>query len=137
MVGYLNGASAPARWHTGDMGHFKDGHLVIDGRKDALLITGAGRNISPEWVEQRVNADPRIVSSALCLRDDDTLVLIVATMAPVTLDEISRKLADLPDYARPKEVIFASPKEPGLLFPVGTPNRKFAKDLVNAKNALA
>ena len=135
MEGYLNGAPTPARWHTGDLGHFKDGHLVIDGRKDTLLITGAGRNISPEWVEQRVNADPRIVSSALCLRDDDSLVLIVATMAPITSLEISHTLADLPDYARPKEVIFLSPKEPGLLFPVGTPNRKIAKHLVNATNA--
>lgn len=134
MVGYLNGDPAPERWHTGDLGHFRDGHLVIDGRKDALLVTGAGRNISPEWVEQRVNADPRIVSSALCLRDNDgALVLIVAAAAPVPVTEIATYLADLPDYARPGDVIFVSPSEPDFLFPVGTPNRKTAQKLVNMR----
>jgi len=133
MVGYLNGDPAPERWHTGDLGHFRDGHLVIDGRKDALLVTSAGRNISPEWVEQRVNVDPRIVSSALSLRDKDgALVLIIAMAATVLLEEVATYLVDLPDYARPKDVIFVSPKEPDFLFPVGTPNRKTAQKLANS-----
>ena len=43
---------------------------VRDEFFDALIVTGAGRNISPEWVEQRINADPRVVSSALGLHED-------------------------------------------------------------------
>jgi len=134
MVGYLNGDAAPARWHTGDMGHFDGDRLFIDGRKDALLVTGAGRNISPEWVEQRVNADPRIISSALGLRaPDGALVLIVVAIAAVTPVEIAAMLRDLPAYATPAEVILVDPSEPGLLFPVGTPNRAVAQSLINTR----
>jgi long-subunit acyl-CoA synthetase (AMP-forming) len=136
MVGYLNGKTAPVRWHTGDLGHFEGDRLVIDGRKDALLVTGAGRNISPEWVEQRVNADPRIVSSALSIRGDDgALVLIVAAATSITCNDLIPHLADLPDYARPQAVIFVSPTEPDFLFPVGTPNRKIAQKLVDSRTA--
>lgn len=137
MTGYLNGTAAPNRWHTGDLGHFKGSRLVIDGRKDALLVTGAGRNISPEWVEQRVNADPRILSSALSLRGSDgALVLIVVAIAPLGPSDILDHVADLPIYARPDAVILTDPSEPDLLFPAGTPNRAVAAALVNAHSAL-
>ncbi len=136
MTGYLNADPAPEVWRTGDMGHFEGDCLVIDGRKDALLVTGAGRNISPEWVEQRVNADPRIIGSALGLRDSDgALVLIVAAAGPVALSEITALLGDLPDYARPSAVIMADPSEPELFFPVGTPNRKTATQIINTRAA--
>ncbi|MFT7596344.1 MAG: acyl-CoA synthetase (AMP-forming)/AMP-acid ligase II, partial [Paracoccaceae bacterium] len=143
MVGYLNGDPAPVSWKTGDLGHFDGEFLVIDGRKDALLVTGAGRNISPEWVEQRVNADPRIVSSALGLRDiegdgevDGQLVLVVVAIARISLPEISQHLDDLPDYARPTWVILTDPTEPDLLFPAGTPNRATARALINSRQAI-
>ena len=83
-------------------------------------MTGAGRNISPEWVEQRVNADPRIVASGLGLRHSDgVLVLVVVAAAPIDLAQVESHLSDLPPYARPKAVIITDPSEPGLLFPVG------------------
>lgn len=136
MSGYLNGAPTPDVWRTGDMGHFDEDRLVIDGRKDALLVTGAGRNISPEWVEQRVNADPRIVGSGLGLRvSDGALVLIVVAAAPINLAEIESHLADLPSYARPTAVILTNPSEQGLLFPVGTPNRRVAAEIINSRPA--
>ena len=137
MSGYLNGAAASDVWRTGDMGHFDKGRLVIDGRKDALLVTGAGRNISPEWVEQRVNADPCIVSSALGLRQSDgALVLIVVAAAPVELAQIAGHLTDLPSYAHPDGVILTAPSEQGLLFPVGTPNRTVAAEIINSRPAI-
>lgn len=136
MQDYLNGAAAPAVWHTGDLGHFDGARLVIDGRKDALLVTSAGRNISPEWVEQRVNRDPRIVCSALGLRQSDgALVLIIVAVAPVSMAEIDTYLSDLPPYARPSAVITTDPSEPGLLFPAGTPNRPQAASLINTRPA--
>jgi long-subunit acyl-CoA synthetase (AMP-forming) len=136
MQGYLNGAPAPDIWRTGDLGHFDGDRLVVDGRKDALLVTGAGRNISPEWVEQRVNADPRIVSSALGIRTSDgALVLIVVAAAAVSLGEIEAHLSDLPAYARPSAVIITDPTEPDLLFPVGTPNRAVAATLIDTRAA--
>ena len=136
MSGYLNSDETPDVWRTGDMGHFDQDQLIIDGRKDALLVTGAGRNISPEWVEQRVNADARIVSSALGLRQSDgALVLIVVAAAPVELAEIESHLSDLPSYARPTSVILTDPSEPELLFPVGTPNRIVATKIINSRPA--
>lgn len=136
MQGYLNGNSAPERWHTGDLGHFEQGRLVIDGRKDVLLVTGAGRNVSPEWVEQRINADPRVVASALGVRDaDGVLVLVIAARAPIAVTEVASHLADLPVYAQPAEVILTTPAEPGLLFPVGTPNRAVAARIFNTRPA--
>lgn len=136
MVGYLNGEPAPQIWRTGDLGHFDGTRLVVEGRKDALLITGAGRNISPEWVEQRINADPRVVSSVLGLRQPDgALVLVVILAAAISLPEIADYLADLPGYAQPSEVILTDPSEPGLLFPIGTPNRAAAAKLINMRTA--
>jgi len=135
MQGYLNGAPARDVWHTGDLGHFDGDRLVVDGRKDALLVTGAGRNISPEWVEQRVNADPRIVSSALGIRKSDrALSLIVVAVAPVLSSEIEAYLSDLPIYAQPTALIMTDPSEAGLLFPAGTPNRSVAASLINTRS---
>ncbi len=136
MQGYLNGETPSDVWRTGDLGHFDGDRLVVDGRKDALLVTGAGRNISPEWVEQRVNADPRIVSSALGLRKSDgALVLIVVAAAAVTPYEIASCMSDLPVYARPTALIVTDPTEPGLLFPVGTPNRSVAASIIDTRAA--
>lgn len=133
MVGYLNTGPVDDVWHTGDLGHFEGAHLVVDGRKDALLVTGAGRNISPEWVEQRVNADARVVSSALGIRQSDgALVLIAIVNALIQPGEIIDLLRDLPDYAKPMALILTDPSEAGLLFPVGTPNRAVAATLINS-----
>lgn len=137
MQGYLNGDPAPVRWRTGDLGRIEQGRLFVEGRKDALLITPNGRNISPEWIEQRVNADPRVLSSGLGLRADGALVLVVAAVAPIGPIEISHLLSDLPAYARPAELIVTSPSEPGLLFPAGTPNRKTVAALVNERAAVS
>ena len=138
MAGYLNGGRAPHVWRTGNLGHFENGRQVVDGRMDALLVTGAGRNISPEWVEQRVNADPRVASSVLGIRGcDSALVLIVAVVALISLLEIAGLLADLPDYAKPCAAILTTPSEPRLLFPVGTPNQLVAAGLIGTRDALS
>lgn len=137
MERYLGGPPAPARWHTGDLGHFDGGCLVVEGRKDALLITPAGRNISPEWVEARINADPSVISSALALRDSDgALVLVAALAAPVIPGEVAEMLADLPGYARPSGLIPVEPSEPKFLFPSGTPDRKVAAAIANDRPAV-
>lgn len=53
FAGYLGQAQAPADWWpTGDLGTLDaDGFLHVHGRKKNVLITGFGRNVSPEWVE--------------------------------------------------------------------------------------
>lgn len=121
MEGYLNGPPAPARWRTGDRGRFEGDRLVVEGRRDALLVLPNGRNVSPEWVEARVEADPRVIAAALCLDPEDRLQLLVAARSPVAPAEIARACADLPAYARPAAVAFVDPR--GLFFPSGAPDR--------------
>lgn len=66
MDGYLHGAAADGTWRTGDLGERDaDGFLSVTGRKDNLLITANGRNISPEWIETMVLSDPRVAACLL------------------------------------------------------------------------
>lgn len=41
--------------HTGDVGYFKNGHLVVTGRKDNMLVFGNGLKCVPEYIEGLVN----------------------------------------------------------------------------------
>lgn len=125
MDGYLNGLPAPARWRTGDLGRFEGDRLVVEGRRDALLVLPTGRNVSPEWVESRAGSDPRVAGAALCLDAEGALILLVAARAPVAPAEIARLCADLPAYARPAAVAFVDPR--GLFFPSGAPDRAAAR----------
>ena len=48
-------------FHTGDLGRIdRDGHLVITGRVKELIVTSAGKNVSPVEVEARYGAIPGV-----------------------------------------------------------------------------
>jgi long-subunit acyl-CoA synthetase (AMP-forming) len=130
MEGYLSGAPAPARWRTGDRGRFEEDRLVVEGRRDALLVLPTGRNVSPEWVEARVDADRRVVASVLCLGPNGRLMLLVAARAAITPGEVVRLCADLPAYARPAAVALVDSR--GLFFPSGAPDRAAARRIAAA-----
>ena len=67
MAGYLHAKSiTDQRWRTGDLGSVdRDGYLRVTGRKDNLIVTSSGRNISPEWVEGIIAGDARIAACAV------------------------------------------------------------------------
>lgn len=63
-LGAIGGAAPTSPLHTGDIGRIDaDGRLHIDGRKTSRIITGFGRNISPEWVEAALTEEPAIVQA--------------------------------------------------------------------------
>lgn len=127
MQGYLNGPRVPPRWRTGDRGHFDGDRLVVEGRRDALIVLPTGRNVSPEWVEARLEPDPRVLGSVLCVDASGSLLLLVAARSPIAVADIARLCGDLPDYARPASVAFVDPR--GLFFQSGAPDRGAARGL--------
>lgn len=119
MEGYIGQAPVTGEWRTGDLGRLEGGYLILEGRKDWLIVTPQGRNINPEWVESCLCADPRIPAAGLYLAQDGQLEIIAVVTAPVDPAQIEHLLADLPQYARPVRVSFAPASQEGLLKPGG------------------
>jgi long-subunit acyl-CoA synthetase (AMP-forming) len=65
--GYLGDTTpVPEWWPTGDLGRIDaDGFVHVDGRKKNLLITGYGRNLSPEWIETTLRAHPAVLQAVV------------------------------------------------------------------------
>ena len=70
MLGYIGHAPlAEESLATGDVGEIDaDGFVWVRGRRDNLLITGLGRNVSPEWVESLLR-ESACVAEAVVLAD--------------------------------------------------------------------
>ena len=115
MEGYLGAPAPEAPWRTGDLGRIEDGYLIIEGRKDWLIVTPAGRNINPEWVEACLGADPRIVAAGLWQTPQGELEILAALRGNITPEHIATHLAALPSYARPASVIMVPANLPNLL----------------------
>lgn len=93
MDGYLHGSSGESSWPTGDLGSLdEDGFLSIAGRKDTLLVTSSGRNISPEWIEAMLMSDPRVAAAVVLGHGMDQLnaLLIPSALGEAWLAESPR-----------------------------------------------
>jgi long-subunit acyl-CoA synthetase (AMP-forming) len=106
FLGYLG---TPAHdggdFATGDLGEINaQGHLHLAGRRKNLLITSYGRNISPEWPEAALLADPRILQAVVVGDGQAALSAILVPMpgvSPTAIDlAVNGANATLPDYAR-------------------------------------
>ncbi|WP_308290488.1 AMP-dependent synthetase/ligase [Streptomyces marispadix] len=71
---------------TGDVGYLDDGYLVITGRKKDVIITSAGRSVSPLMLETRLRAHP-LISQALVVGDDRPYVAALVTLDPEVLEQ--------------------------------------------------
>lgn len=115
LLGYLGEDSMPAgsgkapngygEFATGDLGHLStDGHLHLDGRRKNLLITSFGRNVSPEWVEAALLAQPEIAQAVVAGDARPWLAGILVPMPGIGDAQlgaaVARANATLPDYAR-------------------------------------
>jgi long-subunit acyl-CoA synthetase (AMP-forming) len=106
FLGYTGGYPADASgFRTGDLGHFDaHGHLHLDGRRKNLLITSFGRNISPEWVESALLAEPAIQQAVVVGDGQPALAALIVplpgTPAERIADAVARANRTLPEYAR-------------------------------------
>ncbi len=115
MEGYLHQGKTDTVWHTGDLGSIdEDGYLQVFGRKDNVIVTSMGRNITPEWLEKMVLADWRI---ARCFIVAEKNPFVSALVIPhphykeafKDAEESRRIVRTLcqaaPDYALPQQTI--------------------------------
>ena len=135
-LGYLGDpVPVPDWWPSGDIGRLDaDGYLHIEGRRKNVLITAYGRNVSPEWVETALTAQPA-VAQAVVLGDGQAQLDAVIWPVPGTtasLDDaiaqaVNRANATLPDYARIGRWVLgdaARDLADGLFTPNGRPVRE-------------
>ena len=93
-------------WRTGDLGSIDaDGFVHVRGRKDALLVTAYGRNVSPEWVETTLQAAGAIAQAAVLGAGQPALGAVLWPLHEATTDDelaaaVARANHGLPDYAR-------------------------------------
>ena len=102
-LGTIDKPQARGPLHTGDLGRIDEaGRLWIEGRKSNLIVTGFGRNISPEWVEQALLAQPAIAQAMV---HGDGKPFPEALIVPATPDAdlhaaVETANLSLPAYAR-------------------------------------
>jgi len=116
FLGYLGGddCRASCTWPTGDLGHVdEDGYVYVTGRKKHIFITAHGRNVSPEWVERELLAQPAIGQAAVF---GEGMVGNVALLVPVpgadreaVANAVRETNRTLPDYARVSRHVIAEP----------------------------
>jgi len=64
FLGYCGAEPGARPWPTGDIGHIDaEGYVHINGRKKDIFVTSYGRNVSPEWIEAGLIAEPSILQA--------------------------------------------------------------------------
>ena len=116
FLGYLGGEDrgGSRTWPTGDLGHVdEDGYVYVTGRKKHIFITANGRNVSPEWVERELLAQPAIGQAAVF---GEGMAGNVALLVPVPgadrgaiANAVQETNRHLPDYARVSRFSVAEP----------------------------
>lgn len=131
MQGYLHDPGQQESIATGDIGHLdKDGYLYISGRKKNCLISGFGRNISPEWVESHLLNEASIRQVVVFGEAESHLSAVVVSQKNADPELIQRSISGrnqtMPDYAQIKNWILADTDfntQNGLLTANGKPRR--------------
>ncbi|MDF0533854.1 AMP-binding protein [Shewanella sp. A32] len=130
---HLGYAGMPDSWypndiHSGDLGHLEDGWLYIDGRRKNLLISSFGRNISPEWVESALLAEP-LLNQCVVVGDDQPFLCALLTASTAVSDSqitqwIDKANEQLPDYAKVRQWLRLEDKQ---LLPFMTANGRLQR----------
>ena len=141
--GYLGQSNATRPWRTGDLGAIdNNGFVTVHGRKDNLIVTSFGRNVSPEWIETMLLGDPRIAICAVVGHAQPFLTaLIVYSSAGAGWFEnaseaevmalISTACDGCPDYAIPGAALVVSIKE-AMSHQLLTPNGRLCRKEIDS-----
>lgn len=107
FLGYAGAAemASGGTFPTGDLGELTtDGHVRLAGRRKNLLITSFGRNISPEWVESILLAQPVVAQAVVTGDSRPSLSAILVGFPGIPEESLAQAVAaanaQLPDYAR-------------------------------------
>jgi len=137
--GYLGGTPrAPGEpLATGDLGEIdEDGYVHVRGRLRNLFITSLGRNVSPEWVERELLAEPGIEQVFVHGEAQPfPVALVLARQGTSVESAVATANRRLPDYAQVRR--WARLQEPmtpasGLLTANGRPRRAAILDRYGA-----
>jgi long-subunit acyl-CoA synthetase (AMP-forming) len=144
MVGYIGETPRQGPWHTGDLGRFdEDGFLWISGRKDNVIVTAAGRNINPEWVEEQLTTDTRIKRCVVVEHERELVALVIphdsslCHDAPAMHDLVKWAARELPEYAKPRRYLpmsYLEFRDLDLLTANARPRRSEAKKVVHDRS---
>ena len=144
MDGYIGETPRQGPWHTGDLGRFdEDGFLWVSGRKDNVIVTAAGRNINPEWVEEQLTTDTRIKRCVVVEHERELVALVIphnsslCRDAPAMHDLVKWAARELPEYAKPRRYLPMSDlefRDLDLLTANARPRRSEAKKVVHERS---
>jgi long-chain acyl-CoA synthetase len=78
------GGDRPQGWlHTGDVGEFdEDGYLKIIDRKKEVIISAAGKNMSPANIEAKVKASSPVIGQVIAIGDGKPFNVALITLDP-------------------------------------------------------
>jgi long-chain acyl-CoA synthetase len=119
MTGYRNLPDRTAEaldddgWlHTGDIGEFdEEGYLRIVDRKKELIISAAGKNMSPANIESALKGASPLIGQACCIGDarkyNTALIVLDADFAPAWAAKQGREGASLEELATDEGMIAA------------------------------
>jgi long-subunit acyl-CoA synthetase (AMP-forming) len=131
FLGYLgqsDGTPAEEWWATGDRARIEaDGSIRILGRRDSVIVTPMGRNISPEWIEAMLTSTTGILQAFVIGPEPSAVIGADPSVTDGQIaDLVARVNADLPAYARLdhwQRLERPLTAEDGVLGPTGHPHR--------------
>jgi long-subunit acyl-CoA synthetase (AMP-forming)/pyrroloquinoline quinone (PQQ) biosynthesis protein C len=145
-LGYLGEPSPRFEWWpTGDLGEIDaEGFVHVRGRKKHVLVTGFGRNVSPEWVETALRSQPAILQAVVYGDGEPALSAVLwparhAIADAALASAVDAANATLPDYARVAHWLRATVPfsfEAGTATPNGRPLRVAVHELHSAALAV-
>ena len=105
LLGYCGGEAGASPWPTGDIGYIDaEGYVHINGRKKDIFVTSYGRNVSPEWIEAGLLAEPSILQAWVHGESRPWVCAVITPRAGCQDAAISAAVARantrLPAYAR-------------------------------------